>query len=554
MAGQACNLSCWRGLIVGGRRGVARGFAWANDRLNPILVKETRQALKSRQFVITFALLLMACWVWSVLGVMTAGQDVYYGTAGPTLFAGYFLILAFPLLVIVPFGAFRSLAIEQEDRTYEMLCVTALDPRQIVRGKLASAAMQMVIYLSAVAPCVAFTYMLRGISFPMILMLLVYVFLASLGLSMVGLLAGTLTTARHFQVVLSVLLIVGLLGAFWLACIPTFEVVQEDVPITNIYFWTANAAVLTFYLSYFALLYQAAAAQLTFASDNRSTRLRVVMLVQYLLIVGWMSWLWASERRDLGFLLGFSMVAGLHWYVMGAFLTGESPHLSLRVRRRLPRSFLGRAFLTWFNPGPGTGYLFAVCGLSTIPILVQLGVFASFFLPQTWQRAPLSTQCLLTTSVLEVAYVIVFLGVGQLMVRLARRISEVRLALSILFQILLLTLGCALPLAIEMSLDRGMVRGYSLLHITNPFWTLMHVGAGGSLPTDGELIVALVSGTAVLVFALNLPGVIREVRYQRVAAPQRVAEEDAQLEALRHPPQPIQISPWDQIMPPGPQM
>ena len=32
------------------------------DRFNPIVVKEVRQALKSRQFVLTFLLLLLAAW------------------------------------------------------------------------------------------------------------------------------------------------------------------------------------------------------------------------------------------------------------------------------------------------------------------------------------------------------------------------------------------------------------------------------------------------------------------------------------------------------------
>ena len=35
------------------------------ERANPILVKETRQALKSRQFVVTFLIVLVACWIVS---------------------------------------------------------------------------------------------------------------------------------------------------------------------------------------------------------------------------------------------------------------------------------------------------------------------------------------------------------------------------------------------------------------------------------------------------------------------------------------------------------
>ena len=43
---------------------------YVTDRLNPILVKETRQALKSRQFIITFMLLLTVAWLISVFGTI----------------------------------------------------------------------------------------------------------------------------------------------------------------------------------------------------------------------------------------------------------------------------------------------------------------------------------------------------------------------------------------------------------------------------------------------------------------------------------------------------
>ena len=48
---------------------------YLTDRLNPILVKETRQALKSSQFIITFMLLLTVAWLISVFGT------VWYGPA-----------------------------------------------------------------------------------------------------------------------------------------------------------------------------------------------------------------------------------------------------------------------------------------------------------------------------------------------------------------------------------------------------------------------------------------------------------------------------------------
>ena len=121
----------------------------AGEWLNPILVKEARQALKSRQFVVTFGLVLLYSWGVSIVGLAMIGPEATYGANGPVMFGWYYAGLAFCLLIVVPFGAFRSLAVEQEERTYELLSITALKPRQIVSGKLGSAVVQMLVYLSA---------------------------------------------------------------------------------------------------------------------------------------------------------------------------------------------------------------------------------------------------------------------------------------------------------------------------------------------------------------------------------------------------------------------
>jgi len=130
------------------------------DRANPILVKETRQALKSRQFVLTFLVVLIACWIAS-FAVVAIAPNVYYGAEGGSMLIVYCAILAFPLMLIVPYTAYRSLAAEQEDNTYDLLSITTLTTGQIVTGKLGSAVVQMVVYLSAVSPCIAFAFLCR---------------------------------------------------------------------------------------------------------------------------------------------------------------------------------------------------------------------------------------------------------------------------------------------------------------------------------------------------------------------------------------------------------
>src|SRR5262245_61944194 len=111
----------------------------AGDRLNPILVKEARQAMKSRQFVVTFSLLLVFGWLWTVLFISFGVPAIFYAPVGPGVLMGYYVVLSIPLLIVVPYAAFRSLAAEREDGTFELLSITSLSSRQIVLGMLGSA-------------------------------------------------------------------------------------------------------------------------------------------------------------------------------------------------------------------------------------------------------------------------------------------------------------------------------------------------------------------------------------------------------------------------------
>lgn len=122
-----------------------------SERMNPILVKEARQAMKSKQFSVTFSLLLLFGWLYTVFFVVVNLPGVFYSPFGPLMLVGYYLILAVPLLIVVPYASFRSLAAELEDGTFDLLSITALSARQIVTGKLGSSVLQMMVYYSALA-------------------------------------------------------------------------------------------------------------------------------------------------------------------------------------------------------------------------------------------------------------------------------------------------------------------------------------------------------------------------------------------------------------------
>lgn len=512
---------------------------WAEgvgDWVNPILVKEVRQALKSRQFALNFGVLLLFAWAGSLIGLAAMGPDAAWEARGPSMFYLYYLALAFALLVVVPYGAFRSLATEQEDLTYELLAITALGPRQIVAGKLACAAMQMLIYLSVLMPCLAFTYLLRGIDLPTIGLVIAWTVFGSLLLSAAGLLLGSMSLQRMLQPVISVSAVAGLFVLFIYACVGVGGLVLEGWLEPSGEFWIFNAAAATIAASYFVLFFLATAAQVSFASHNRSTPLRIVVFFQFLLWTAWFGGLWMAHQRPSDMLLVYAAVAGAHWYTMGIFFTAESPRLSLRVRRHLPRSFLGRMLFTWFNPGPGTGLMFSLGGGLTVWLLTGVAaLWASW--PSGWAaRDTLHGFC-----AAGMAYMAIYLGAEVLILRLLRRFTAVPLSTGVVVQLLLVFLGGALPTILSLLLYP--TNRYGPLHFLNYFYTLAAL-AEGSAQAQATSLLPFLAGVAAVMLGLNLPAVIRELGQMRIATPARVAEEEQARRPTR-PAAPSRESPWD---------
>ena len=521
---------------------IERSLERIGDWLNPILVKETRQALKSFQFTITFVLVLALCWIATMGGVAWIGPGIFYAAAGGNLLLWYYAILSFPLAVIVPYSTFRSLATEHEDNTYDLLSITTLRPRQIISGKLGSAVAQMAVYFSAIAPCISFTYLLRGVDLPTIALLLVYSFFASLGLCMVGLLLATLTRQQFGQVFLGVFFVAALLGAFVCSLFIAYGIIGNSYAfLGDREFWIANVAFATFYATTFALAYCAAAGMISFTSENRSTPLRVAMLVQQAAFVGWIAWAWIVSEFMLFPGLVLATFAGCYWYLMGAMLTAERPEMSERVKRRLPRSFLGRVFLTWLNPGPGTGYMFVVANATTIVVVALFGIAISEALARGAGRWP-GAQGLIYLLVIGWGYIVAYLGLGWIIIRGLRQIAVVTMLAAALIHFLLLLAGSGIPTTIQLMSVQASAELWSYLQVTNPFWTLYYLATGGSL-AEGHVLLILIPGAALCVLVLNLRTIVNELNQVRIAPPVRVLEDEVEL----HPVPPSgPTNPWDE--------
>jgi hypothetical protein len=326
-------------------------------------------------------------------------------------------------------------------------------------------------------------------------------------------------------------------------------------------FWIVQAFVLTQFAMFFMLFLWAAGAQISFPSDNRSTRMRYIMFLHQATFIGWMTYFVFAfgNEPEIGV---FMMITGaIYWALLGSLLIGEYPQLSPRVRRELPQSFLGRMIWTWFNPGTGTGYVFMSLNLSFLALAaifvlsvpdhmsrqmivtmgggvvqrspnVDLGLNA--FIEQLYDHSDEVTFVLLTA-----AYVVAYLGASRLVILLARQVATVGLVFSLLITIFFVIAGAALPWILQFWLFNYRNEGYTILQMTNWAWTLEETldrGIWNHWPAPVGVFLS-----ATVIFLINLILTAGEVSQVRVAAPQRVQDEETAL----HPPKPKRSSPWD---------
>ncbi len=142
------------------------------DRLNPIVVKEVRQGLRTARLLGVLradAAGLPRHLARGLRHTRTTVASPPRARASSSPSSSAWALVHF---FIIPYSAYRSMAREREDETWVLLTLTGLGPRRILRGKVASFLVQAALYASAAGPFLLFSYYLNGIDLPTILVML----------------------------------------------------------------------------------------------------------------------------------------------------------------------------------------------------------------------------------------------------------------------------------------------------------------------------------------------------------------------------------------------
>ena len=469
----------------------------AADRTNPIVIKEVRQAVRSRSYVGLYMLLLAACVVISILacGAYLRSDNPNVALGGDA-FGAFLACLGIAGIILMPLMAFHSLGLERIENTYELLNVSGLSAGKIVRGKLGANLLLLSLIYSAFVPFMAFTYLLRGIDLVQMLFLIAAAFVLSVFIIMTAITVSTLAQTRKSFVISWVgffLFILGV-GAYLIigGLIMLFEWRSGLTELME-----ASGYIGAVLASYFVVLYLIAVSSLSPASANRSTALRVALLAQTVLFLGLVHLgTRSSAYVDPDIWLGFGTAILVQWAIVGACVTTEPDGLSRRVALSVPRTLFTRFLVGALWPGRRRGWAYLTMGVALVlAVTYARGAGASPYGRYHSTRQEWAIPLLLACDIY------VYLGLIDLLFSTVLRRWRAP-TLERVGAVVVLGVGAVLPLLIEAL--AGMEPGSSAwLHSLNPF----AVGLLVESPDLAPLVVPVLAGAACL--AAHVPAMIQ---------------------------------------------
>jgi hypothetical protein len=154
--------------------GIKSHFAnWREWELNPIVIKELRQAVRSwtvtGMLLLFLAVLLVASLIFLVTQSFDSGANM---ELGGEMFAWFLGILAFASVFFIPLYLGVRVAAERIENNPDLLYVSTLTPARIIFGKFLCGAYVTLLFFSACMPFMAFTNLLRGVDLPTVFLIL----------------------------------------------------------------------------------------------------------------------------------------------------------------------------------------------------------------------------------------------------------------------------------------------------------------------------------------------------------------------------------------------
>ena len=347
-------------------KSIANTFEKISDSLNPIVVKEVRQAVQGKFLVVVLMLFLVV--QLFAMGISLALMRVFSASgitfssfsAGRTIFTVLLGILSATCLLFVPAYTGIRLASERSDANVDLLFITTLRPRSIIWGKFLAALILTVLFYSACMPFMTFTYLLRGIDLPSIFILIAFNFIIIAASIQCAILIGCFPTGRVFKVILGVIWL-NIVGTIFSSTITLSALLLNGgigSQINSWEFWRVALSVLGGGAALIGILALLSTALISPLSTNRALPIRVFVTAVWLL-TGIGTAIWSLEIRYLTPIAVWAAVYGLLYSIALFIAVSERERLGQRVRQSIPRQRLRRLFVFPFYSGAANGVVWS---------------------------------------------------------------------------------------------------------------------------------------------------------------------------------------------------
>ncbi len=335
-----------------------------DDWINPIVVKELRQAVQSR-FVVSALLLLLTIQLVSVgIYLLSSGASLTDIDAGRQVFLVLFGILLGASLLFTPLYTAIRLVAERSDTNVDLLFITTIKPRSIIAGKLLAAIVLIILIFSACLPFMAFTYFLRGIDLPSIFIVLALGFLVVIACTQIAIFVACLPINRVFKVVFGLIA----LWVFFMIYVATMAgasgLLSSGVgsKFGDSDFWGGVVAFLCSFGLLVGLSFVLSVALIIPQAANRALPVRSFITSAWALLgaatlIG--SFYEKTHSPVVAWLLVFNSIFALALFVA----VSERDQLGRRVLRSVPQTAVKRASAFFFFSGAASGLAWACCGI-----------------------------------------------------------------------------------------------------------------------------------------------------------------------------------------------
>jgi hypothetical protein len=350
--------------------GIRNHFAnWREWEMNPIVVKELRQAVRSWAVTGVLLLFLTGLFIISTIFFVSGADSDPDEQLGRDLFTAFAVVLGIASIFFIPLYLGIRVAAERQENNPDLFYVSILPPWRIILGKFLCGAYMAVLFFSACMPFMAFTNLLRGVDLPTVFLILFYLFLTVCGVNMVAIFFGCIPVSRPFKVLFGVLA-----GIFSFPFIGTvlgyvFRFMSLGIGSTmgGRDFWFATFTAVVAYGALTGLFYVMAVALVSPPSANRALPVRIYLTAVWFL-TGLLTVVWVEKTgHSDAITVWFNSV----FYVLLASLivvVSNSDSLSHRVRRAIPRATWKRFFAFLFFNGAAGGLLW-VAAITAVTFL-----------------------------------------------------------------------------------------------------------------------------------------------------------------------------------------